>query len=246
MGEKAYSVDIALIRAFAHLRFPCAGEKYNRTAANRQGNMQSDEKSIRILILEDHEITLDGLCHSLGGQSDFEIVGRAVDSDTGMQLAKELRPDVILLDLHMPGSLGPKSMVEAFCALQETKIVIFSSEKRSAFVDAVTQLGVAAYLLKSEPAVRVADCIRQIVQAKETIVSGDISSPLQRLTETELSLLEMFAHGMKYQDIANKRHTSPSTVRKQCETLLEKLGLASREELISWAATRGYGSLDSH
>lgn len=200
-----------------------------------------------MIVLEDHQVTLDGLCYALSKEPDMEVVGSATDSDTGLQLLHDLKPDVVLLDLHLPGTRGPKSMVQEYCAQPHCKVVIFSSEKRPAFVDAVKELGVAGYLLKTETANRVVACIRNAVFGQsQPILSSSLSAPAIKLTEAEQDLLQLFAEGMKYQDIADKRGTSPSTVRKQCDLLLEKLSLTNREELIAWAARNGYGSLEEH
>lgn len=201
---------------------------------------------IRLLVVEDHEVTKDGLCMALSREADLEIAGSASNSDEGLAMCLELEPDVVLLDLHLPGTLGPKSMVEAFCRQGKSKIVVFSNEHRQAFIEVVMKLGAAAYLLKSEPSKSVVETIRRVVQGSDApIAPRSAAEQALRLTEAERQLLELFAHGLKYQEIAAKRFTTQSTVRKQCELLLEKLGLSNREELISWAALNGYGSLDS-
>lgn len=201
---------------------------------------------MRLLVVEDHEVTKDGICLALSKDADLEIVGTADNSDDGLRVAAELKPDVILLDLHLPGRLGPRSMVQAYCQIPNCKVVVFSNEHRQAFIDVVMKMGVAAYLLKSEPSRVVIETVKKIFN--NTTSSG--LSPLSnqasiKLTETELQLLQFFAHGLKYQDIANRRVTTQSTVRKQCDLLLEKLGLENREELIAWAASNGYGNLDT-
>lgn len=199
---------------------------------------------MRLLIVEDHEVTRDGICLAISREADLEIVGTADNSDAALELARELHPEVILLDLHLPGSLGPKSMVQAFCEIPDCRVVVFSNEHRQAFIDVVMKLGAAAYLLKSEPSRVVIETIRKVFN-NGTMVSPLAARPSSlKLTEAERQLLELFAHGLKYQDIAEKRFTTQSTVRKQCDLLLEKLGLENREALIAWAAKNGYGSLD--
>ncbi len=200
---------------------------------------------IRVLVLEDHQVTLAGLCLALTCEPDIEVVGSATSSDEGYSMASSIAADVILLDLHLPGSRGPRSMVQAFCDLNDSSIVVFSSEKRKAFVDVVLKLGCSAYLLKSETATQVAQCIRRVAAGEKPILSAQLTMPKSKLTRTEHELLESFAQGLKYQEIAERRCTSLSTVRKQCDLILEKLGLSTREELISWAAHNGYGSLET-
>ncbi len=199
---------------------------------------------IKVLIVEDHQATREGLAASLARESDLTVVATAGDSDQGMKLANEMKPDVVLLDLHLPGSAGPKTMVKQFCSLRHSKIIVFSVEKRQAFVKVVMSLGVSAYLLKSESLQTVIETIRQVDSGKQTVLSEELSADQARITKSEEEVLKLIGKGFKYQDIADQRLTSPNTVRKQCEMLLLKLGLTTREELIAWAVSNGYSSLD--
>lgn len=199
---------------------------------------------ISVLIVEDHQVTLDGLQMGLSREDDIEVVGTAVNSDDGLALARELRPDIILLDLHLPGSSGPKSMIHAFCNIPGCRVVVFSGESRMAFIQTVLSMGVAGYLLKSENVPKVAATLRQVMEGKKSIISKELVVGETKVTRSEQEVLKMLARGMKYQDIADIRQTSPATVRKQCELMLLKLGLNSREELIAWAVQNGYGGLE--
>lgn len=207
--------------------------------------MRTVEKKITVLVLEDHQVTLDGLRMGLSLEPDLEVLGCATGSDEGLQLAAEKHPDVILLDLHLPGTYGPKSMVKDFCDLPGSKVLIFSGESRMAFIQAVLALGVCGYLLKSETVARVAEAIRDVHAGKKPILSTSLTGGETKLTKSEQEVLKLLAQGMKYQDMAEERMTSPATVRKQCELLLLKLGLKTREELIAWAVQNGYGNLDA-
>lgn len=199
---------------------------------------------IRVVIVEDHEVSLNGLKAGLANQEGIEVIGAATTSSEGLEICRRLHPDVVLLDLHLPDSLGPRAMVTEFCALPATRILIFSVENRPAFIETVMEIGAAGYLLKSESVATVADTIRRISQNNERIMSDSISSPNAKLTMTEQEVLKMLARGMKYQTMADLRKTTTATVRKQCEMLLLKLSLESREELIAWAVDNGYGRLD--
>jgi len=202
------------------------------------------EGTITVLVVEDHQVTLDGLQMGLSREPDMEVVGTAANSDEGLRLAQSLRPDIVLLDLHLPGSSGPKSMIQAFCNIPGTRVIVFSGESRMAFIQIVLGMGVAGYLLKSESVARVAETVRQVMAGRKGVLSEELVVGDTKVTKSEQEVLKMLARGMKYQDIADERQTSPATVRKQCELLLLKLGLNSREELIAWAVQNGYGSLD--
>jgi DNA-binding NarL/FixJ family response regulator len=202
------------------------------------------DKKIRLLIVEDHRVTLDGLSAGLSAEGDLLIVGSASNSDEGLKLAKELKPEVILLDLHLPGSNGPRTTAKTFCELPNTKVIIFSGESRLPFINAVLNVGVSGYLLKSESISRIAQTIRDVSNGAERVLSESIISNEVKVTKSEQEVLKMLARGMKYDEIAERRNSSPATVRKQCELLLDKLYLDSRERLIAWAVQNGYGNLE--
>jgi len=202
------------------------------------------QKKISVLIVEDHRVTLDGLTAGLSADKDLAVVGSASNSDEGLKLAQELKPEVILLDLHLPGSNGPRTTAKTFCELPNTKVIIFSGEGRLPFINAVLNVGVAGYLLKSESVATIAEAIRDVAQGKERILSESIISNEVKVTKSEQEVLKMLARGMKYDEIAERRNSSPATVRKQCELLLDKLYLDSRERLIAWAVQNGYGNLE--
>ncbi len=203
-------------------------------------------KEISVLLVEDHGIVLDGLTSGLSCEPDLRIVGSASTSDDGLTLAQQLRPDIVLLDLHLPGQLSIKPMLEAFCSIAGVKIVVFSGESRRTFVQLVLKMGVAGYLLKSENATAVAAVIRRIMAGEKPVVSGPLIAAKSnvRLTQAEQHVLAMLAHGMKYEEMAQTRVTSTSTIRKQVELLLEKLQLKTREELIAWAVDNGFKALE--
>lgn len=201
--------------------------------------------AVNILIVEDHQATLEGLSAGLAREPGFNVVATSDNSDEALKLVDEKKPHVVLLDLHVPGERGPKSMIEEFCRIPDLKIVVFSAENRLAFVQTVLTMGVAAYLLKSERISKVAETIRAVVAGKTGMISDELASGFRKLTPSEAEVLTMLGRGMKYQDIADVRFTTVATVRKQCETLQLKLGLDSREQLIAWAVKNGYGSVES-
>jgi len=199
---------------------------------------------IKIIVVEDHHATLDGLELGLSREPDFKIVGTCANSDDGLELARKNNPDAIVLDLHLPGSKAPKSMIKEYCQIPGAKLIIFSGENRVAFVQSVISLGVAAYLLKSERVSTVAETIRKVMNGQTAIMSSELSVDYKKITRSEHEVLGMLGKGLKYQDIADQRFTSVATARKQCETLILKLGLETREQLIAWAVRNGYGSTD--
>ncbi len=199
---------------------------------------------ISVLVIEDHEATLKGLAIELASQPDLKVVGSATTSAEGLRMLAEQKPDVVLLDLHLPDSDGPRSLAEAFCHKGIAKVVVFSGDSRQAIVDIILKSGVDGYLLKSEPIERVCAAIRKVMAGEGPVVSDSLIESPNKLTKAEEHLLTLVARGMKYKDIAKERVTSPETVRKQIDQMLIKLDLETREELIAWAVENGYGNLE--
>ena len=220
------------------------GQRAGTLIRNQEGKELPMPDQIKIIVVEDHHATLDGLELGLSREADFKILGTSSNSDEGLALAQNLNPEIIVLDLHLPGSKAPKSMIQEYCKIPGAKLIIFSGENRVAFVQSVLSLGVAAYLLKSERVATVADTIRKVVNGETAIMSSELSVDYKKITRSEHEVLGMLGKGLKYQDIADQRFTSVATARKQCETLILKLGLETREQLIAWAVRNGYGSTD--
>lgn len=198
-------------------------------------------KKISVLLVEDHEATLKGLKFELSQEADISIVGAVSSSEAGLALMKVEKPDIVLLDLHLPDSAGPKSLTEAFCSFPDSKVLVFSGDSRTAILQVVLQTGVSGFLLKSEPLARVIEGIREVMVGKVPVISKELcpdDSP--HITSAERHLLTLLSRGFKYQEIGAQRFTSPETVRKQVESLLNKLNLDSREALIAWAVENGY------
>lgn len=199
--------------------------------------------SISVTIVEDHQATLTGLKLGLA-EEGVDIVGTSTTSDDGLRLAEQLKPKVVVLDLHVPGSLAPKAMLKAFCELPDSKVVVFSADHRPGLVRLVLSMGACAYLVKSEEVSTLAKAIRDVANGKSGISSQALPDLHKKLTRSEMEILGLLGRGFKYQEIADYRQTSSATARKQCENLILKLGLETREQLIAWSVQNGYGTDD--
>jgi len=199
---------------------------------------------IKIVIVEDHFATLDGLVLGLSQEPDFDVVGSTAEGDIGLSLVEQTKPDVLLLDLHLRKTARPTELIAEFLRYPTMRIVIFSAENRLAYVQAVLSMGVSAYLLKDERVSSVAEIIRRVMKGQTGLVSSDLSNEYKKITPAEQEVLHMLGRGMKYQEIADERCTSAATARKQCEVLLLKLNLENREQLIAWAVKNGYGTIE--
>jgi two-component system response regulator DesR len=209
----------------------------------QQVNTINGTNQIRLVLVEDHIVTAEGLKGALQAEDGLQVIGIAKTAEDGLRLVRELQPDVVMLDLHLPDSTGPKSLLEKFVQFPNTKIIVFSSETRLPVIQIVLQFGVAGYLLKSEPPEKIADAVRKAMRGEKTMSEGLVGTT-KKLSRAELHLLRLLARGMRSNEIAEQRVVAPATVRKQIELLIVKLDLANREELIAWAVQNGYAEIE--
>lgn len=200
--------------------------------------------TIKVLVVDNHKVTLNALVEGLASEPAITVVGFSSSYQEALLIAQDLIPDVILVDLQLPDAPGPQTAVIALTEACQAKVIVFSADLRSSFVGAVLDVGAKGYLSKSESVAQVADAIRSAVYQDEITLSESAKSNSPSFTKSEIEILKMLARGMKYDEIADHRKSSPATVRKQCELLVVKLRLASREQLIAWSVTHGYGALE--
>ncbi len=194
---------------------------------------------IRIAVAEDHHVTSEGLKSWFASSSDFSVVGSCHDRESIFPLIASSKPDVLLLDMHMPGNISVKEVLPAVSRLG-VRIVVFSADNRAFFVQMSLDSGAQAFLLKTETFTSVANVIRRVHNGETGILSEELLRK-SFLSSSEKEILILLAQGRKYQDIAEQRGTTPETVRKQCDRIILKVGLNNREELIVWAVEQGYG-----
>ena len=203
----------------------------------------TNSKKTSVLVIEDHQMTLDGLSTWLNTHAEFELAGQARNGTEAVKLVSSLKPDVVLLDLHLPDT-SPEDILECL-SRQGCKVIVVSSESRQYFIELVIRVGAAAYLSKSDDYQRIAQTITRVASGETGIVSPILlQSRRPRFSAAEKKILQLIARGLKYEDMAVMRNTSVNTVRTQCVRLLTKLHLSTREQLFSWAVQNGYGDAD--
>jgi two-component system response regulator NreC len=197
---------------------------------------------IRVLVVEDHILTAKGLIDALGQSTNCQVVGFATTHAQAHAMAMDLRPDLVVLDLHLPDCDNPRLLLKDFCLNQPWKVLVFSGENRPSFIQLVMKHGASGYLLKSADAEKVIRSIQAICAGFSPVLSPDlIDAP--DFSSAQDHILHMLAQGLRYEQMAAVRKTSVSTLKKQCITLQLKLSLNTREELIAWASRNGYGNI---
>ncbi|WP_261565277.1 response regulator [Frankia gtarii] len=213
----------------------------------------SEANPIRVLIVDDHALFRRGLEMVLGQEVDIEVVGEAADGSEAVIMAKEMAPDIVLMDVRMPRRGG----IDATSAIKESvpsaKIVMLTiSDEEADLYDAI-KAGAMGYLLKEISIDEVAADIRA-VYGGQSLISPSMASkllsefaamiknkddrpqlPTPRLTDREMEVLRLVAKGMNNRDIAKQLYISENTVKNHIRNILEKLQLHSRMEAVVYA-----------
>jgi len=211
----------------------------------------------RVLIVDDHPLTLEALS-SLLEQHGFDIVGGARDGEEAIRLAGELQPQLVLLDLSMPGLSGLDALPTLRATAPECEVVVLTASGTEDNLLAAIRGGASGYLLKTEPPERIAAFLHGVVQG-EAALSGEIARRLLeqvrdgrprmmsvpdmisgRLSARELEVLLLLDEHLATDEIAKRLFISEHTVRSHVKSLLRKLGVSSRREALeTLAVARG-------
>ena len=209
---------------------------------------------IRILIADDHAVVRQGLEMFLGLDPDLEVVGQAPNGAEAVRLAKELRPDVVLMDLMMPVMDGITAIGELRRDLPETEIIALTSVLEDASVVGAVQAGAIGYLLKDTEADQLREAIKaaaagQVQLAPEAAARlvREVRAPAspETLTEREVEVLRLIAGGLSNKEIAAALYIGEKTVKTHVSHILTKLGLQSRTQAALHAVRIGLGPSDA-
>jgi DNA-binding NarL/FixJ family response regulator len=199
---------------------------------------------IRVLIVDDHAIVRTGLSQLLGTADDIELVGAASDGAEAVTMAAELRPDVVLMDLSMPGTDGITATGQIVAADPEVHVLVLTSfSDQSRILDAL-QAGAEGYLLKhSEPEV-ILTGVREIVAggspldpkaARVLLTNRRSPGPDTKLTDREQEVLDMVGAGLPNKTIARRLGISERTVKAHLTNVYQRLGVTDRTQAALWA-----------
>jgi DNA-binding NarL/FixJ family response regulator len=212
---------------------------------------------IRVLIADDHPVVRSGLRALLGTLEEFEVVGEAVDGDSATRETQLSKPDVVLMDVRMPGTDGVEATRRIRAVAPDTAVLILTMHDDDATVFTAMRAGAHGYLLKGAGQDEIAGAIRAVA-AGQAIFGPGIAArllehfsgsppqtadaePFPELTPREREILQLLAQGRRTAEIAAALHISPKTVSNNLTTIFGKLQVADRTAAILRAREHGLG-----
>jgi NarL family two-component system response regulator LiaR len=223
-----------------------------------QQEVRAAEAGVRVLIVDDHAIVRKGIRALLSEAGGFEVVGEADNGQAAVLLAQEAQPDVILMDLLMPGMDGIEATRQITSRQPKARILVLTSFAADNKVFPAIKAGATGYLLKDSSPDELVRAIRQVQRGEPSLhpaiarkLLQEIARPAERepapeaLTARELEVLQLIAQGLSNQEIADRISVSESTVRAHVSRILGKLHLASRTQAALYAVREGLTDADA-
>jgi DNA-binding NarL/FixJ family response regulator len=206
---------------------------------------------VRVLITDDHPVVREGLEFMLGLQDDIELVGTAGDGDETLTYVPVLRPDVVVLDMRLPGKDGAEVTEDLKQEHPDVKVLILTAEPDGDALRRALAAGADGFMLKTARPAELAAAIRDVA-AGRSVVAPSLTGALfaaargvsprsaPSLSDREHQVLQLLADGRTNKEIAAKLFVSEATVKTHVENILRKLGVADRTQAVAEAFRRGY------
>lgn len=219
-----------------------------RDAAGRMGS-GPPEKKARVLVIDDHAMVLEGIAELIRHEPDLDVCCTASDAFEGLDLLDRTRPDLVLVDITLPGKNGIEFIKDARARFPELRILVMSMHDESLYADRVLRAGGRGYIRKQEGGEKLIAAIRRVLRGEIAVsekmtgrllesLSGRkvVESPVEGLSDRELEVFQLIGQGKTMKEIADELHLSPKTIEVHRSHIREKLRITSAAELISYAA----------
>jgi DNA-binding NarL/FixJ family response regulator len=212
-------------------------------------------EKLKILLAEDHRILREGLKRLIAEQPNMEVVGEADNGVAAWQQAKELEPDIVLMDITMPRLNGAEATVKIRALCPNVKVIALTGHRASAYLNEVLKAGASGYVLKQAAIDELIDAIHTVSKGGNYIDSESraslLNTPLddrvykgepqgKPLSQREVQVLALVANGYTNKEIANELSISVKTVETHKANSMQKLNLRSRAEVVDYARFRGW------
>jgi DNA-binding NarL/FixJ family response regulator len=217
-------------------------------------------EKMRILLAEDHKVVREGTRRLLESQPDFDVVGEASDGIEAVELAKKLKPEIIIMDVSMPRLNGIEATRQIKAIYPNIAILPLTGYDDDEYVFALLEAGAAGYLLKDSSGEELIEAIRQVMTGEPVLhpkimkkVLNRLRSPVEEqaaqtageiLSDRETEVLRLAAQGMSNMEIADSLTLSVRTVQTHLRSIFNKLGVGSRSEAIVFGLKKGWLTLE--
>ena len=220
----------------------------------------SDEPAIRVMLCDDHELVRRGLSSILEGVGGITVVAEAGDADAALKAVETSRPDVVIMDVRLPGRSGIEACREIRSAYPETKVLMLTAHSDDEALFSSIMAGAAGFVLKQVRGGDLVGAIRQVARGESLLdptvtarvlarLRGEgtqVNDGITELTGQERKILDLVAEGMTNRQIAEKVFLAEKTVKNYVSNILLKLGLSRRAEAAAFMARRNLKSHDSN
>lgn len=207
--------------------------------------------SINILIADDHQVVRTGLKSMLAG-TEFNVIAEAVDGDDAVKLAAKHKPDLVVLDIRMPGTDGLAALSRIKMAQPNTPVLMLSTYDNPTYVAKAVALGASGYILKGASRDELITSFRKVAAGEDAWtrdelrrVTGALATPRMSadvevpLTQRESEVLRQLAHGLTNKEIGLALGISYETVKEHVQHILRKIGVTDRTQAAVWAVRKG-------
>jgi DNA-binding NarL/FixJ family response regulator len=206
---------------------------------------------IRVLIVDDHPVTREGLHAALDLSEDVEVVGEAQSGEEAIEQARVLSPDIVYMDVRMPGMGGIEATKAIREASPDTRVILFTVDESRASISEAIQAGVSGYLLKDASAEELVNAARLALEGKavihpqltrafiEEVQFAEKRAEAPPLSKRETEILQKVAYGATTKEVAHDLGISPHTVKTHLERIFEKLGANDRAQAVAIAIRSG-------
>ncbi len=213
--------------------------------------------SIKILVVDDHPMMREALFSAFEDEPDLHVIGEASNGLEGIEMAAKLKPDVVLMDLLMPGMDGIEAMSRLLTAVPQIKVLVLTSMEDEGRILAAIQAGALGYFPKTAPRSYLLEAIRKVADGIPYLPSGiaiklfnglramktDAPVPAARepITARQKEILVLLGEGRSDEEIGNTLHLGESTVRSHVHNILQRLGLESRAQAVAYTNRKREG-----
>jgi DNA-binding NarL/FixJ family response regulator len=204
-------------------------------------------KMVRVLVIDDHPVVRAGLTAMLAAEPDIEVVGEGGSGTEAIQLARTTRPDVVLMDLRMPGMDGVAATAAIAASGNRPRVVVVTTYDTDSDILRAVEAGATGYLLKDTPRQQMADAIRAAARG-ETVLAPPVAAKLMTrmragtadvLTARELQVIELVGAGLTNAELGRRLFISEATVKTHLLRVFAKLGVDDRTAAVTTAMARG-------